>query len=136
MGVKAFSSGLLALSAISSAFAALDASNFKLFEVVEKDVVIIGGGATGAHAAVRLREDYKKSVFVIEKDSVLVRLCLKNKGQRTTNVAEDDKVDTNIAIHRVAMLTPTMTRRERPVTLVSGSTSPTRMPWTLLSGST
>ncbi|KAK2603653.1 hypothetical protein QQS21_004126 [Conoideocrella luteorostrata] len=34
---------------------------------IEVDVAIVGGGATGAYAAVRLREDYKKSVLVIEK---------------------------------------------------------------------
>jgi ribulose 1,5-bisphosphate synthetase/thiazole synthase len=36
------------------------------------DVAIIGGGATGAYAAVRLREDYGKSVLVIEKENKLV----------------------------------------------------------------
>jgi ribulose 1,5-bisphosphate synthetase/thiazole synthase len=72
MGVKALYTGLLALSSISSGLAALDSSFFSFFEVIEKDVVIIGGGATGAHAAVRLREDYKKSVVVIEKEAILV----------------------------------------------------------------
>ncbi|KAH7242080.1 hypothetical protein BKA59DRAFT_401844 [Fusarium tricinctum] len=37
----------------------------------EVDVAIVGGGATGAYAAVRLREDYKKSVLVIEKQNRL-----------------------------------------------------------------
>jgi hypothetical protein len=35
------------------------------------DVCIIGGGATGTYAAVRLREDFKKSVIVVERDSRL-----------------------------------------------------------------
>ncbi|KAH7175219.1 hypothetical protein EDB81DRAFT_673390 [Dactylonectria macrodidyma] len=34
---------------------------------LEVDVAIIGGGATGAYAAIRLREDYDKSVLVIDK---------------------------------------------------------------------
>ncbi|KAK6716682.1 hypothetical protein SNK04_007634 [Fusarium graminearum] len=38
----------------------------------EVDVAIIGGGATGSYAAVRLREDYGKSVLVIEKENRLV----------------------------------------------------------------
>jgi ribulose 1,5-bisphosphate synthetase/thiazole synthase len=38
----------------------------------EVDVAIVGGGATGAYAAVRLREDYGKSVLVIEKQNRLV----------------------------------------------------------------
>jgi len=40
--------------------------------VREVDVAIVGGGATGAYAAVRLREDYGKSVLVIEKEDKLV----------------------------------------------------------------
>ncbi|QUC17487.1 uncharacterized protein UV8b_01728 [Ustilaginoidea virens] len=35
--------------------------------VIEVDVAIVGGGAAGCHAAVRLREDFKKSILVIEK---------------------------------------------------------------------
>jgi ribulose 1,5-bisphosphate synthetase/thiazole synthase len=40
--------------------------------VITKDVAIIGGGASGAHAAVRLREDFGKSVVVVEKADRLV----------------------------------------------------------------
>ncbi|KAK4179112.1 hypothetical protein QBC36DRAFT_86095 [Triangularia setosa] len=38
---------------------------------IYKDVVIIGGGASGSYSAVRLREDYNVSVVVIEKNSNL-----------------------------------------------------------------
>ncbi|KAF5025454.1 hypothetical protein F66182_2477 [Fusarium sp. NRRL 66182] len=38
---------------------------------LEVDVAIIGGGASGAYAAVRLREDYGKRVLVIEKQDRL-----------------------------------------------------------------
>lgn len=34
-------------------------------------VAIIGGGSTGTYAAVRLREDFNKTVLVIEQSSVL-----------------------------------------------------------------
>ncbi|KAL2168160.1 hypothetical protein VTG60DRAFT_328 [Thermothelomyces hinnuleus] len=36
-------------------------------DVVVRDVAIIGGGASGAYAAIRLKEDFKKSVVVVEK---------------------------------------------------------------------
>jgi flavin-dependent dehydrogenase len=39
---------------------------------VKKDVAILGGGASGTYAAVRLKEDYKKSVLLIEMEPVLV----------------------------------------------------------------
>lgn len=42
-------------------------------ETIDVDVAIIGGGATGAYAAVRLRDDYQKTVLVIEKENRLVR---------------------------------------------------------------
>ena len=42
--------------------------------ILFKDVAIVGGGASGAYAAVRLRDDYGKSIALIEKQSILV--CL------------------------------------------------------------
>jgi hypothetical protein len=38
-----------------------------------RDVVVIGGGASGAYAAVRLRDDFDKSIALIEKQNILVR---------------------------------------------------------------
>ncbi|CAM1508821.1 Fc.00g025600.m01.CDS01 [Cosmosporella sp. VM-42] len=38
---------------------------------IQKDVVIIGGGASGAYAAVRLKEDYGKSILLVEKQDIL-----------------------------------------------------------------
>jgi spermidine synthase len=40
--------------------------------IIYKDVAILGGGASGSHAAVRLREDFNKSVIVVEKQENLV----------------------------------------------------------------
>lgn len=39
---------------------------------MEKDVVIVGGGAAGSHAAVRLRHDFGKSIVLVEKEGILV----------------------------------------------------------------
>jgi ribulose 1,5-bisphosphate synthetase/thiazole synthase len=58
----------LALSAASVHEAAFAPEN-----IISKDVVIIGGGSSGTYGAVRLREDYNKSIVVVEKDDHLVR---------------------------------------------------------------
>lgn len=39
--------------------------------VIHRDVVIVGGGAAGAHAAVKLR-DMGKTIVLVEKGDVLV----------------------------------------------------------------
>ncbi|PLB48434.1 FAD/NAD(P)-binding domain-containing protein [Aspergillus steynii IBT 23096] len=39
--------------------------------VLNKDVVIVGGGASGAYAAVRIRDDFGKSIALVEKESIL-----------------------------------------------------------------
>jgi ribulose 1,5-bisphosphate synthetase/thiazole synthase len=43
--------------------------------IIYSDVVILGGGASGAHAAVRLRQDFNKTVVVVEKNNKLVRIA-------------------------------------------------------------
>jgi hypothetical protein len=50
----------------------IDPSTFEPEDIIERDVAIIGGGASGAHAAFRLVEDFGKSVVVVEKESLLV----------------------------------------------------------------
>jgi len=42
--------------------------------VLKRDVVILGGGASGAHAAVRLSQDFNKSIVLVEKRHRLVRI--------------------------------------------------------------
>ncbi|ETS82078.1 hypothetical protein PFICI_07080 [Pestalotiopsis fici W106-1] len=51
--------------------ASVTSSGNATYAIIEKDVVIIGGGASGAHAAVRLREDYGKSIVIVEKQEDL-----------------------------------------------------------------
>jgi ribulose 1,5-bisphosphate synthetase/thiazole synthase len=41
-------------------------------EIITRDVAIIGGGASGAYAAVRLKEDLNKSIVLVEKANGLV----------------------------------------------------------------
>ncbi|KAK4243123.1 beta-cyclopiazonate dehydrogenase [Corynascus novoguineensis] len=50
--------GILAAAVASKACAS---------QVIQRDVAIIGGGASGAYAAIRLKEDFDQSVVVIEK---------------------------------------------------------------------
>lgn len=50
---------------------AAGASSDPVDEVITRDVVIVGGGASGAHAAVRLR-DMGKSIVLVEKRDKLV----------------------------------------------------------------
>jgi ribulose 1,5-bisphosphate synthetase/thiazole synthase len=67
-----FASPVLGLAAAASL-----ATASLLPNILFKDVVVVGGGASGAYAAVRLRDDFGKSVGLIEKQSILVRLpCL------------------------------------------------------------
>ncbi|OHW98041.1 amine oxidase [Colletotrichum incanum] len=40
-------------------------------KVIERDIVILGGGASGSHIAVRLREDLNKTIAVVEKKNHL-----------------------------------------------------------------
>ncbi|KAH8658331.1 hypothetical protein BX600DRAFT_468988 [Xylariales sp. PMI_506] len=54
---------LLSLSSIPAIWASC--------QPIYRDVVVVGGGGSGAHAAFRLQEDYNKSVIVIDKQSNL-----------------------------------------------------------------
>lgn len=75
MGVKSVYKGLFALAAVPATLAGtLDSGIFRFFDTITRDVVIVGGGAAGSHAAVRLREDEGKSVVLIEKESILVSI--------------------------------------------------------------
>ncbi|KAF2734825.1 FAD/NAD(P)-binding domain-containing protein [Polyplosphaeria fusca] len=59
------------LSSIVANVAAIDKGSFLRDDVIEKDVAIIGGGASGTYAAVRLREDYNASIVLVERDDHL-----------------------------------------------------------------
>ena len=48
--------------------------DFAAEDTMVKDVAIVGGGASGTYAAVRLREDYNTSVVVVETQNRLVGL--------------------------------------------------------------
>jgi cation diffusion facilitator CzcD-associated flavoprotein CzcO len=63
----------LALPALGLAAAASLATANMPPNIISRDVVIVGGGASGAYAAVRLRDDFGKSIALIEKQSILVR---------------------------------------------------------------
>jgi hypothetical protein len=56
----------------------VDESKFNKADIIERDVAILGGGGSGANAAVLLKQDHRKSVVVIEMQGHLV--CLKTTG--------------------------------------------------------
>ncbi|KAF9889691.1 hypothetical protein FE257_006997 [Aspergillus nanangensis] len=62
---------LLPTSILSLVASASLVSASSRHETLYKDVVIVGGGASGAYAAVRLRDDYGKSIALIEKQDIL-----------------------------------------------------------------
>jgi len=64
---------LAAGAAIVPAFAALLPASIAT-SIITKDVAIIGGGASGAYAAIRLKEDFGKSIVLIEKEAELVSI--------------------------------------------------------------
>lgn len=66
----------IAISLQPSFVAGILIPNNATTRIIERDVVIIGGGASGSHAAVRLREDFGKSIVIVEKQDNLVCLQL------------------------------------------------------------
>ena len=62
-------------------------------DMIQKDVVIIGGGASGTYAAVRLREDYNKSVVVVERDDHLV-----TRSRETDVVSANDRYRADMSV--------------------------------------
>ena len=60
------------LALVMSSYAhTIDESKFKPEDIVTRDVAIVGGGASGTYAAVRLK-DQGKTVALIERDDHLV----------------------------------------------------------------
>jgi len=56
---------------VSAALATIDERDFAPSNIITKDVAVIGGGAAGAYASVRLREDHNISIALIELESEL-----------------------------------------------------------------
>jgi hypothetical protein len=67
---------VISASSVGLVAAAIDESQFAPGDIIAKDVAVIGGGASGAHAAIILRDDYHKSVVLVEKDFQLVHRVL------------------------------------------------------------
>jgi ribulose 1,5-bisphosphate synthetase/thiazole synthase len=63
---------LLALATCAFAHTIHESSQFKPTDIITKDVAIVGGGASGTYAAIRLK-DKGKTVALIEQKDHLVR---------------------------------------------------------------
>ncbi|KAH7086940.1 hypothetical protein FB567DRAFT_526599 [Paraphoma chrysanthemicola] len=59
------------LACLQVIFAVPHDASFSQSQVIERDVAVIGGGAAGTFASVRLREDYNTSIVLIEPKSHL-----------------------------------------------------------------
>jgi FAD dependent oxidoreductase len=81
---------MFSLSIRALVSAAGSAAIVTALDVVAKDVVVIGGGASGAYAAFRLREDYGQSIALIEKEETLV-----STSSRPTYTEDDDSLVTD-----------------------------------------
>lgn len=62
----------LAIATLAGATSTIHESFFAPEHIITRDVAIIGGGASGTYAAVRLPEDLNTSVVVIEAVDRLV----------------------------------------------------------------
>lgn len=60
------------LAAALASTSSIDETAFAAEDVIIKDVAIIGGGASGTYAAVRLREDLDTSIVIVEQEDSLV----------------------------------------------------------------
>ncbi|KAJ6023567.1 uncharacterized protein N7446_013932 [Penicillium canescens] len=60
-----------AASLLTAASVVAMSSASPVTHTISKDVVVVGGGAAGAYAAVRLREDYGKSIALVEREARL-----------------------------------------------------------------
>lgn len=63
----------LLVASTFGASAAIEPENGASETVINVDVAVLGGGASGAHAAFVLREDFNKTVVLVEKQGRLVR---------------------------------------------------------------
>lgn len=92
-----FSLAYISIGLLSAIMPLVTADGFS--DILHRDVVVIGGGASGAYAAVRLRDDFNKSIALIEKQSILVCFFLKIirfelffKSQKMIELPSDAKV--------------------------------------------
>jgi ribulose 1,5-bisphosphate synthetase/thiazole synthase len=69
ISLKAAAIAFIALATATSA--TIDESKFSAADTIVRDVVILGGGASGSYAAIRLK-DFGKTVVVIEEQNHLV----------------------------------------------------------------
>ncbi|KAL5420170.1 hypothetical protein PMIN04_006644 [Paraphaeosphaeria minitans] len=103
---QAFVLGLIALACAHFARAKIDERDFDAAGVIERDVAIIGGGAAGTYAAVRLREDLNTSIIVIEPKNWL-------GGHVDTHVVPETNTTLEYGVQSYMQYGPTVALFER-----------------------
>lgn len=61
---------LFAAACLSFRSSAIDV-HFDPVDIIVRDIAIVGGGATGTYAAIRLQDDFNKSIVVVEREKTL-----------------------------------------------------------------
>lgn len=59
------------LATARSSQASFDKSHYATSDIIIRDVLVVGGGASGTYAAVRLQQDFNKSVVLVEQKPTL-----------------------------------------------------------------
>lgn len=96
----AFLASVVVVLAARTVARAIDETQFSPANTIVKDVVVLGGGASGSYAAVRLKDSGKTVVVVEQKNRLvcLLRMFIAGLDGARTNIAQHSRVVMSIHI--------------------------------------